>query len=138
MAAPPLGTLMEHGNPDMTTDAPIDWITRAGTRAKGKRPNTLQDFNDERTLSILMALVGEVSVLRERIDTVERLLETKGTINRADIETYAPTGDAAYERGLATKEYIARIMRPMQQEMEAMQAAPEKPMAEWSAILRDS
>jgi hypothetical protein len=138
MAAPPLGTLMEHGNPDMTDNAPIDWIARAGKRAKGKRPNTLQDFNDERTLSILMAVVGEVAVLKERLDTVERLLDSKGTISRADIENYAPVGDAAYERSLATKEYIARIMRPMQQEMEAMLAAPEKPMAELSAILRDS
>lgn len=120
------------------TDQSIDWIARAGARAKGKRPNTLHDFNAERTLSILLAVAGEVSVLKERLDTVERLLDTKGTISRADIEAYQPTGDAAYERALATKEYVARIMRGVQQEMEAMQAAPERPMAEISIELRDS
>lgn len=120
------------------SDDSVDWIARAGTRAKGKRPNTLGDFNAERTLSILMALAGEISVVKERLDTVERLLDAKGTISRADIEAYQPTGDAAYERALMTKEYIARIMRGLQQEMEAMQAAPERPMAELSIALRDS
>lgn len=120
------------------TDDSIDWISRAGARAKGKRPDTLHDYNAEKTLSIVMALAAEVSVVKERIDTVERLLDTKGTISRADIEAYQPTGDAAYERALASKEYVARIMRAMQQEMEAMQVAPERSMAEISAELRDS
>ena len=39
---------------------------------------------------------------------------------------------------MTAKEYVARIMRGMQQEMEAMQAAPERPMTEISAELRDS
>lgn len=116
----------------------IDWVARAGKRAKGKRPDTLGDYNAERTLSIVMALAGEVAVVKERLDTVERLLDAQGTISRADIDAYRPTGDAAYERALATKEYVARIMRGMQQEMEAMQAAPEPSMAELSAALRDS
>lgn len=116
----------------------VDWIARAGTRAKGKRPNTLGDYNAERTLSILLAVAGELAVLKERLDTVERLLDAKGTISRADIESYQASGDAAYERALMTKEYVARIMRGVQQEMEAMQAAPERPMAEISLELRDS
>lgn len=120
------------------SDDSVDWIARAGARGKGKRPNTLHDFNAERTLSILLAIAGEVSVLRERLDTVERLLDAKGTISRADIDAYQATGDAAYERALMTKEYVARIMRGMQQEMEAMQAAPERPMSELSIELRDS
>jgi hypothetical protein len=117
----------------MTDD--IDWIARAGTRAKGKRPDFLGDPASERMLSILLALAGEVSVLRERLDTVERLLEAKGTIDRADIDAYRPDSDAAYDRGVMTKAYIARILRGMQQEMEAMQAT-EKPLAEISDELR--
>ncbi len=116
----------------------IDWIARAGTRAKGKRPDTLNDYNAERTLSIVMALAGEIAVVKERIDTVERLLDAKGTISRADIDAYAPDRDAAYERALMTKEYVARVMRGMQQEMEAMQAAPEPSLAELNARMRDS
>jgi hypothetical protein len=100
----------------------VDWIARAGARAKGQRPQYFEDPAQDRLLSILMALVSEVSVLRERQDTIERLLDAKGTLNRADIEAYAPTGDAAYERSVATKAYIARVMRALQQQLEAMQA----------------
>jgi hypothetical protein len=98
----------------------IDWIARAGAKAKGKRPAYFEDPAIDRTLSIVMAIAGEVSVLRERLDTVERLLDAKGTISRADIESYVPDHAAGAARGLLTKDYIARILRSMQQEMEAL------------------
>lgn len=122
---------------DKSPDMSIDWIARAGARAKGKRPDFLGDPTAERMLSILLAVAGEVSVLKERLDTVERLLNARGTISRADIEAYEPDRDAAYERALMTKEYIARIMRGVQQDMEAMQAE-EIPVADISADLRDT
>ena len=101
----------------MTED--LDWIARAGLKAKGKRPQYL-DPEDDRILSILMALVGEVSVLRERLDTVERLLESKGTLSREDIENYEPDIETGRERNLVIREYIARVMRGVQQDMEAL------------------
>jgi hypothetical protein len=115
----------------------VDWIARAGTKAKGKRPAYFDDPAQDRLLSILMAVAGEVSVLKERVDTVERLLDAKGTISRADIESYAPDRDAAYERGVMIKEYIARIMRGVQQDMEAMQR-DEPPVEQVSRELRES
>ena len=72
------------------------------------------------------------------MDTIERLLDAKGTVSRADIEAYVPDRDAAYARGLATKEYIARVMRGVQQDMEAMAAAAEPPMEQVSRELRDT
>jgi hypothetical protein len=116
----------------------LDWIARAGAKAKGKRPQYFDDPAVDRILSILMAVAGEVSVLRERLDTVERLLDANGTISRADIEAYEPDREAAYQRGLATKEYIARVMRGVQQDMEAMAAAAEPPVEQVSRDLRDS
>lgn len=98
----------------------VDWIARAGAKAKGKRPAYFEDPAIDRTLSIMMAIAGELSVLRERLDTVERLLDAKGTISRADIESYVPDRQAGAERGLLTKEYIARILRGVQQDMEAL------------------
>ena len=118
-------------------DTDIDWIARAGKRAKGKRPDFLGDPVSERMLSILMAVVGEVSVVKERLDTVERLLDQKGTISRADIEAYSPDPDAAYARAMLTKDYIARVMRGVQQDMESMQT-DERAVSEISTELRDS
>jgi hypothetical protein len=119
----------------MTDD--IDWIARAGTKAKGKRPAYFEDPAIDRTLSILMALVGEVSVLRERLDTVERLLDSKGTISRADIEAYEPDRTAGHERGLKTREYIARVMRGVQQDMETLEELGEPSVEELSTAIRD-
>lgn len=115
----------------------LDWVARAGAKAKGKRPQYFEDPAIDRTLSIVMALVGEVSVLRERMDTIERLLDARGTISRADIETYTPDRKAGEERGLITRDYIARIMRGVQQDMEALAELNEPSVEEWSNTLKD-
>ncbi len=104
----------------MTGDDRIDWMVRANAKAKGKRPEYFTDPALDRMLSMLMALTGEVSVLRERLDTVERLLEEKGSLSRGDIESYAPDREAAGERGALAREFIARVMRGVQQDMEAI------------------
>ncbi|OQW73412.1 MAG: hypothetical protein BVN33_09915 [Proteobacteria bacterium ST_bin13] len=114
----------------------LDWIGLAGKRAKGKRPDYFEDPAIDRILSIVMALVAEVSVLKQRQDTVERLLDAKGTISRADIEGFVADKDAAYERGVETKAYIARIMRGVQQAMDAM-AVDEKPVEQVSRELKE-
>ncbi len=115
----------------------INWIARSGAKAKGKRPQYFEDPAIDRTLSIVMALVGEVSVIRERLDTVERLLETKGSINRADIESYEPDRTAGHERGLRTQEYIARVMRGVQQDMEALSELDVPSVEELSKTIRE-
>jgi hypothetical protein len=113
----------------------LDWIALSGKRAKGRRPE-YHDFATDRLISIVMALVGEVSVLRQRLDTAERLLEAKGVLSRAEIEAYEPDREAGYERGVETKAYIARVMRGVQQAMEAM-AAEDRPVDEVIADLRE-
>jgi hypothetical protein len=118
------------------SDEPLDWIALAGKRAKGKRPDYFDDPAVDRLLSIVMALVGEVSVQRQRGDTLERLLEAKGIVTRDEIEGYVPDRDAAEERGVATKAYIARVMRGVQQAMEAM-AVEEKPVEQVSQELKE-
>lgn len=115
----------------------LDWVALSGKRAKGKRPEYFDDPAVDRLYSVVFALVAETSALRERMDTIERLLEDKGTINRADIESYEPDRDAAEERGLATKAYIARIMRGFQQEVEAMEAGDPSIMDWVEKLSRD-
>ncbi|MEM6584728.1 MAG: hypothetical protein AAF692_03145 [Pseudomonadota bacterium] len=100
----------------------LDWVALSGKRAKGKRPDYFDEPALDRLYSVVFAMAAEVSALRERQDTVERLLDAKGTISREDIESYAPDREAGEERGLATRAYISRIMRGFQQEVEAMEA----------------
>jgi hypothetical protein len=114
----------------------VDWIARAGARAKGARPRYFEDPATDRLLSIVMALAGEVAVVKERLDTVERLLDAKGTISRADIEAYAPDREAGRARGIMHREFAARILRGVQQDMESLQTV-EKSLDEVSRQLRD-
>jgi hypothetical protein len=99
-----------------------DPLILAGAKSKGKRPHFLENRDTERLMNIVMTLAQEVAVMRERLDTVERLLETKKTIARADIENFAPTKAQAAERGAWTQEFLARILRVVQQEQEALTA----------------
>ena len=118
------------------SDVVFDWMAAANKKAKGKRPNYFDAPENERILSILLAVAGEVSVLRERLDTVERLLEAKDSISRDDIETYTPDKQAAYERSAMIREYIYRIMRgphQMAQELES----DEPPVEEISRTLKE-
>ncbi|MCX9146408.1 hypothetical protein [Erythrobacter sp. WG] len=104
-------------------DAPLDWVELSGRRAKGRRPDYFDNPALDRLYSTVFALAAEVSALRERQDTIERLLDAKGTLSRADIEAYEPDRAAGEERGLATRAYVARIMRGFQQEVEALEAS---------------
>jgi len=89
-------------------------------KAKGKKPTFFADPQVDKVLSITMALASEVSVLRERLDTVERLLDAKGYVSRQDIETYHPPGQAAEEREQWRVEYLDRILRVVREEQEAI------------------
>lgn len=115
----------------------IDPLILAGAKARGKRPAYLELPESDRLLSMLMALASDVAVMRERLDTVERLLDTKGVITRADIESFKPDREAAYERGLLHRELVARLMRGVQQDMEALVEA-EQSLEDISRELRDS
>ena len=101
-----------------TGKAGIDPIVEANRKAKGKRPWYFQDPAVERVLSITMAVAAELSVCRDRLDTLERLLQDKGVLTRAEIEAYVHDADAEAQRAARQREYIARILRIVQQEME--------------------
>ena len=99
-------------------------LALSSAKPAGKRPYFM-DPPVERVLNILMTTVQELAVTRERLDTLERLLEAKGVFDRAGIEAFAPTPDQAAERGLWMQEYLNRVLRTMQQEAEALQTRDE-------------
>ena len=102
-----------------------DPLLLAGAKAKGKRPWFLDEPDIERVMNITLALMQEVSVLRERLDTVERLLERDGKVTKSAIDSFNPSKEEAAERGAWTQEYIARVLRILQQDREAIASAGE-------------
>ncbi|MDG2244413.1 MAG: hypothetical protein P8L66_13090 [Rhodospirillaceae bacterium] len=109
----------------------IDVNKLANAKSKGKRPYFFDDPAVERVLSITMAVATELAVTRERLDTVERLLEAGKSVTKANIDAYRPDDDASKERQQWHADYIARILRIVHQELEAVEnealnADPEK------------
>ena len=102
----------------------LDPIKLANQRAKGKRPYFLDDPAVERVLSITMALAGELSVARERIDTLERLLVQRGVLALDDIERYVPDAATQTARNEWGRAYIARLLRIIDQDVQALSGDP--------------
>jgi hypothetical protein len=98
-----------------------DALAGAGAKPAGRRPYFLTP-EVERVLAVTMAVAQELAVARQRADTLERLLATKGIVTAAEIEAFVPDTAAATERALWTQEYLARILRIVQQENEAAAA----------------
>jgi len=99
----------------------VDYINIASNKPKGKRPYFFEDPAVERVLNITMAVGMELAVVRERMDSLERILEEKGIMTREEIESYVPKNkDIATQRQQWHSEYISRILRIIQQEMEAI------------------
>jgi hypothetical protein len=93
--------------------------------AKGKRPQYFADRATDKLLNMVINLLGELSVTRDRLDTVERLLEQHGVIPLAEIETYRPPRDAEGARDQRRAQLIQRVLRPVEKDLEetASQAA---------------
>ena len=99
-------------------------LSTASAKPAGKRPYFMTP-EVERVMAIAMSIAQELAVARTRLDTLERILERKGIMSRADIEAFEPTPEDATERGLWMQEYIARVLRIVQQEAEHMAASAE-------------
>lgn len=103
----------------------INDILLSSSKAKGKRPYFLEDKALERVLNITMAVASEVAVMHERLDTIERLLASKNILQNAEIEAFIPDSTQAEERQRWHASYISRVLRIVQQELEALQQDPK-------------
>ncbi len=91
--------------------------TRVRT-AKGRRPCFFDDPNIDKLLAMIMALAGEVSVIRERVDTHERLARESTWATHEAIEDYEPDEVAEAFRAQWRRDYIARVLRIVQVELD--------------------
>jgi len=90
--------------------------------AKGKRPNYFSDPDVDRLLAIVVPLIGEVAVLRDRLDTVERLAEKHGLFAQDEIEKFDPSTDQKHARDTWREQYLDRVFRIVQSELEEITA----------------
>ena len=76
-----------------------------------KKKHQFEDPAMDILLGIVVSLANEVYVLRDRLRIIEKMLEAKGTISRADVEAYKPTPDEEEEIRKDNDAFIARLFR---------------------------
>ena len=78
---------------------------------KGKRPSFFADPTIDQMMTFIVELTTEVGVMRERLDTVERLLDTQGSVTRASLEAYRPDAAVEAERAAWRDAFLKRVFR---------------------------
>ena len=86
--------------------------------ARGKRPQYFEDPATDKLMAIVVSLIGELSVTRDRLDALERLLETEGSLSRQQLDEMRFDEEAANERDRERRDYIGRVMRIVTMELQ--------------------
>ena len=77
--------------------------------AKGKRPLFYQAEGLDQAMSMIMVLANELMVVRDRLDTVERVAQAKGIILDAEIEAFTPDQAVLEVREARRQDFLARL-----------------------------
>jgi hypothetical protein len=88
--------------------------------AKGKKPQYFSDPAIDKLLWMTLTLMEELSVTRDRLDAVENLLERRRLLKVADVDGYKAEGAAADRRSRRRAEYVDRMLRAAQAELEEL------------------
>ena len=86
--------------------------------AKGKKPIYLDDRSIDNLMAMIMTLTQEVSVLRDRLDTIEVLLSEKETISLEDIDNFVPSDDVVMQRKEKRQLLLKRVLLPLEKDLE--------------------
>lgn len=90
-------------------------------RARGERPRYFEDPAVDKVLAITLALAGEVAVLRERIDSIERLSAAGVTPSPQAVDAYRPNAEVRAAREQWRDGFLEQVLRIVHQEREAME-----------------
>lgn len=77
--------------------------------ARGKRPHFYEAPGMDEAMSMIMVLANELSVVRDRLDTVERVAAAKGVVLEDEIEAYEPDQAVLEARELRRQDFLTRL-----------------------------
>ena len=79
-------------------------------RSKGSQPVVFESQTVDALAGMVLALLGEVMVLKDRLDANERLLAAAGLHGPADVDRFAPDADARAHRGAYRQACYDRVL----------------------------
>ena len=94
----------------MTQSTPPESVRLPG-QTRGERPHFFDDPAIDQMMTFIIELTTEVGVLRERLDTVEQLLDTQGSVTRAAIEKFQPSAELEGARAAWREAFLRRVFR---------------------------
>lgn len=97
-----------------------DAVRRSIEETSGPRPHFLENADSDRLLAMVLALSGELATVYERLDTLERVLEDKHDLKRADLEAYQPEDAVSKERLEWSGLLVERVLRVLSYELGAL------------------
>ena len=104
----------------MSASSPDGDTVSLQRKAKGKRPFYFSDPDVDKLLTMVMALAGELSVTRDRLDTVERIAASKNLFSEKDIETFELDSDVLQARAARHQVLFREITRVISSEIEEL------------------
>lgn len=90
------------------------------SNSKGKQASFFKDPAVDQLFSYVTMLTQELSVTYDRLETLERLLESKGLVTRQEIEAWVPDGEEETERTDRRDAMIERVFRRIHEEAEGL------------------
>ena len=84
-------------------------MSKLERNARGKRPLFYDTPGMDEAMSMILVLANELSVVRDRLDSVERVAAAKGLVLEAEIEAYEPDQPVLEARELRRQDFLARL-----------------------------
>jgi hypothetical protein len=94
-----------------------------------KRPRYLADRDLDRMMIMLVALMGEVSSLRDRLDTHEALGDAGRPLNTGEVEAYKLDESRNLRREEERMAMVRRVFRVLKEELETGKTAGASDLA---------
>lgn len=85
---------------------------------KGRKPQYFADPATDKLLQMVITLAGELSVVKDRLDLVERLATAAGAFDRGKLETLTLNEADVAERDANRADFVARVLRVLEQDLE--------------------
>ena len=87
--------------------------------AKGKNLVYLDDNSVDNILAMVMTLTQEISVLTDRLDTIEHLIAKNGQIDLDDIDNFEPDYQLQEKRSERRKSLLKRVLLPIEKALDS-------------------
>lgn len=100
-------------------------MTPIPSRAAGTRPAFHADPAIDRLIAMVLALTSEVSVLRDRVDTLEILGQDAGWLAADAIDAYHPPPAVRQRRETAREAMLGRVLAIISDEIAGLEAGTD-------------